>query len=99
MENIPDTPEGKLFLAVIEGFHEYFSESLKQKVNRGKLFCGACKQRDDAKRAADNIIKAIKQGIIMDLTKDKLMNLQNQIDRYEIEIDQAMQKTYAHSDR
>ena len=31
MENIPDTPEGKLFLAVIEGFNEYF----KQKVNRG----------------------------------------------------------------
>ena len=26
MENIPDTPEGKLFLAVIEGFNEYFSE-------------------------------------------------------------------------
>lgn len=26
MENIPDAPEGKLFLAVIEGFNEYFSE-------------------------------------------------------------------------
>ena len=35
MENIPDTPEEKLFLAVIEGFNEYFSEDLKQKVNRG----------------------------------------------------------------
>lgn len=35
MENIPDTPEGKLFLAVIEGVNEYFSEDLKQKVNRG----------------------------------------------------------------
>ncbi len=35
MENIPDTPEGKLFLAVIEGFNEYFSEDVKQKVNRG----------------------------------------------------------------
>ena len=35
MENIPDTPEGKLFLAVIEGFNKYFSEDLKQKVNRG----------------------------------------------------------------
>ena len=35
MENIPDTPEGKLFLAVIEGFNEYFSEDLRQKVNRG----------------------------------------------------------------
>ena len=54
------------------------------------------KQRDDAKRAADNIIKAIEQGIIMDLTKDRLMDLQNQIDCYEIEINQAMQKTYAH---
>lgn len=54
------------------------------------------KQRDDAKRAADNIIKAIEQGIIMDLTKDRLMELQNQIDRYEIDINHAMQKTYAH---
>ena len=35
MENIPDTPEGKLFLAVIEGFNEYFSDDLRQKVNRG----------------------------------------------------------------
>ena len=34
-ELIPDSPEGKLFLAVIEGFNEYFSEDLKQKVNRG----------------------------------------------------------------
>lgn len=25
MENIPDTPEGKLFQAVIEGFNEYYS--------------------------------------------------------------------------
>ena len=32
----------------------------------------------------------------MDLTKDRLMDLQNQIHRYEIEINQAMQKTYAH---
>ena len=35
MENIPDTPEGKLFQAVIEGFNEYYSEDLRQKVNRG----------------------------------------------------------------
>lgn len=35
MENIPDTSEGKLFQAVIEGFNEYYSEDLRQKVNRG----------------------------------------------------------------
>ena len=53
-------------------------------------------KRDEAKRSADNIVKAIEQGIIMDLTKDRLMDLQNQIDCYEIEINQAIQKTYAH---
>ena len=47
MENIPDTPEGKLFQAVIEGFNEYYSAELSQKVRRGfhenrkkGLFCG-----------------------------------------------------------
>ena len=35
MENIPDTPEGKLMEAMLEGFNQYFSEELGQKVNRG----------------------------------------------------------------
>ncbi len=35
MENIPDTPEGKLFMSIIEGYNEYFSEDLRQKVKRG----------------------------------------------------------------
>ncbi len=35
MENIPITPEGKLFLSIIEGYNEYYSEELRQKVRRG----------------------------------------------------------------
>ena len=35
MENIPDSPEGTLMESVLEGFNQYFSEELTQKVNRG----------------------------------------------------------------
>lgn len=35
MENIPDSPEGTLMESVLEGFNQYFSEELRQKVNRG----------------------------------------------------------------
>ena len=35
MENIPDTPEGTLMETLLEGFNQYFSEELTQKVNRG----------------------------------------------------------------
>ena len=35
MENIPDTPEGNLMESLLEGFNQYFSEELRQKVNRG----------------------------------------------------------------
>ncbi len=35
MENIPDTPEGRLFVSIIEGYNEYYSEDVRQKVKRG----------------------------------------------------------------
>ena len=35
MENIPNTPEGALMESVLEGFNQYYSEELRQKVNRG----------------------------------------------------------------
>ena len=35
MENIPDSPEGTLMEALLEGFNQYYSEELAQKVNRG----------------------------------------------------------------
>lgn len=43
MENITDTPEGVLMESVLEGFAEYFSRDLSQKVQRGmdaKTACG-----------------------------------------------------------
>ena len=35
MEQIPDSPEGTLMEALLEGFNQYYSEELSQKVNRG----------------------------------------------------------------
>ena len=53
-------------------------------------------KRDEAKKAADNLVKAIEQGIITDFTKDRLATLQEEVNHCEIEINKAMQKTYAH---
>lgn len=53
-------------------------------------------KRNDAKKAADNIVKAIEQGIITDFTKDRLTTLQNEVNNLDIEINREMQKTYAH---
>ncbi len=35
MENLTDTPEGRMMETILEGFNQYFSEELTQKVNRG----------------------------------------------------------------
>lgn len=35
MENIPDSPEGTLMESLLEGFNQYYSEELAQKINRG----------------------------------------------------------------
>lgn len=53
-------------------------------------------KRDEAKKSADNLVKAIEQGIITDFTKDRLASLQDEINKLEIEINKARQKTYAH---
>ena len=54
------------------------------------------KKRDETKRAADNVVKAIEQGIIMEFTKDRLAALQDELNRLEIEINKEAQKSYAH---
>lgn len=54
------------------------------------------RKRDDTKKAADNIVKAIEQGIITDFTKDRLNGLQAELNELEIEINKATQKSYAH---
>ncbi len=38
-ENIPDTPEAIIFESVLEGFAEYYSAELRQKVKRGMKEC------------------------------------------------------------
>ena len=54
------------------------------------------KKRDEAKKAADNIVKAIEKGIITDFTKDRLAALQDEVNCLDIEINKETQKTYAH---
>ena len=54
------------------------------------------KKRDEIKKAADNIVKAIEKGIITDFTKDRLSALQDELNKLEIEINRATQKSYAH---
>ena len=59
MENITDSPEGVLMESVLEGFAEYFSKDLSQKVKRGmretaakhkitnRIPFGYCKSEED----------------------------------------------------
>ena len=54
------------------------------------------KKRDETKKAAGNIVKAIEQGIITDFTKDRLTSLQVELNELEIEINKAAQRSYAH---
>ena len=54
------------------------------------------KKRDETKKAVDNIVKAIEQGIITDFTKDRLNSLQAELNEIEIEINKAAQRSYTH---
>ena len=54
------------------------------------------RKRDEAKKAADNIVKAIEKGIITDFTKDRLAALQEEVNKLEIEINKETQKSYAY---
>lgn len=49
------------------------------------------KKRDEAKKAADNIVKAIEKGIITDFTKDRLA-LARRGERLDIEINKKRRK-------
>lgn len=58
--------------------------------------CILMKKRDETKKAADNIVKAIEKGIITDFTKDRLSALQDELNKLDIEINRETQKSYAH---
>lgn len=50
---------------------------------------------NNARKAADNIVKAIEQGIITEFTKDRLVELQTEMHQLEFEINKEKQKTYS----
>lgn len=52
------------------------------------------KQRDAAVKASNNIIRAIEQGIITEMTKSRLHELEVEICRLELDISKEKNKTY-----
>lgn len=53
------------------------------------------KQQADAKRASNNLIKAIEQGIITEQTKTRLAELEQEITALEFDIGRKQQKSYS----
>lgn len=54
------------------------------------------RKRDEAVKASNNLIKAIEQGIITEMTKTRLHELETQIMQYEFDIEREQQRTYAY---
>ena len=52
------------------------------------------KQRDAAVKASNNIVRAIEQGIITEMTKTRLQELEAEICRLDLEISKEKNKTY-----
>lgn len=54
------------------------------------------KQREEALKSSNNMIKAIERGIITEQTKTRLKELETTINRLDFEIDMEKQKNYAY---
>ena len=54
------------------------------------------KKREEAVKASNNIIKAIEQGIITELTKTRMKELEREIMQYDFDIEQEKQKSYSY---
>ena len=54
------------------------------------------KKRDEAMRASQNMIKAIEQGIITEMTKTRLKELEAEINQYDFDIEREKQRTYTY---
>ena len=54
------------------------------------------KKRDEAVRASNNLIKAIEQGIITEMTKNRLRELEAEINQYDFDIEREKQRTYTY---
>ena len=54
------------------------------------------RKREEAVKASNNLIKAIEQGIITEMTKTRLKELENEIVQYDFDIEQEKQKSYSY---
>ncbi|MBR2466012.1 MAG: hypothetical protein IKB38_10715 [Clostridia bacterium] len=54
------------------------------------------KKREEAFKASRNIIKAIEQGIINDMTKGRMKELEAEIKQYDFDIEMEKQKSYSY---
>ncbi len=68
----------------------------QQMVKDDTMLKSLTKQRAEALKASQNLIKAIEQGIITDQTKTRLMELERQINQYDFDIDREKQRNYSY---
>ena len=54
------------------------------------------KKREEAVKASNNLIKAIEQGIITEMTKNRLRELEAEINQYDFDIEREKQRTYTY---
>ena len=99
-ENISDGPEGIILESMLEGYAEYYSAELSQKIQRGQYDNAMkCKedttipalqqQLRDCEKGIENILNAIQMGILTVSTKERLEQLEQQRETLKTSILQA----------
>ncbi len=68
----------------------------QQMVKDDTLLKALTKQRADALKASQNLIRAMEQGIITEQTRERLVELERQIQQYDFDIDREKQKNYSY---
>ncbi len=68
----------------------------QQMVKDDTMLKSLTKQRADALKASQNLIKAIEQGIITEQTRSRLVELERQIQQLDFDIDKEKQKNYSY---
>ena len=85
-----NTPENITTIAkVIFDIHE-------KETNDNNALKRLIRKREEAVKASNNLIKAIEQGIITEMTKARLKELENEIVQYDFDIEQEKQKSYSY---
>ncbi len=78
--------------AIAQEMYEVHQQMMKDDTNLKSL----TKQRADALKASQNLIKAIEQGIITEQTRERLVELERQIHQLDFDIDREKQRNYSY---